>query len=515
MLTEIETEVAIAGAGPTGLMLAFELALAGVDTLVLEKLPRRIEQVKGGAIQPRTAELLELRGLVEPLRARATTRDPVGGHFAMLPVPLDCTPWRTRHPYPIVIPQWVIEEVLEERAVARGARILRDTEVTAVEPGDGMNAGEPGEPCTVTSGGAGVTVTAGGFRVRARYLVGCDGARSTVRKLLGLPFPGRPGTYLAVLTDIRLSAASSLVPERIGHISGLTRQANGYWSMLAPIGGDRYRFTFGREDQTDLTRDTPVGEEEIAAALRALYGEETVLSGVDNSSRFTDATRQLECYRAGRVLFAGDAAHIHPPLGGQGLNLGVQDAINLGWKLAATVQGRAPDGLLDTYDTERHPVGTQVLHHTSAQRVLADPRPSEDVAALRDIFVDLLRLPDTNRHLAGLMSGLSLGYDLPGGHPVAGRRVPDADLVTDAGPTRLSALFGAGQAVLLDLAGIVPADIRLASRIDLVHAKCTEDLGAAALLFRPDGYPCWAADDSATCRATLPAAITEHLSPLP
>nr|WP_308295323.1 FAD-dependent monooxygenase [Streptomyces sp. PSAA01] len=496
VLTESTTEVVVAGAGPTGLMLAYELALAGVETLVLEKLPQRIQQVKGGSIQPRTAELLESRGLLEPLLRRAISREPVGGSFGALPVPLDCTPWRTEHPFPIGVPQWEIEEVLEERATAAGARVLRGAAVSQVAPDDD-----------------GVVVTADGLRVRAHYLVACDGGHSTVRKLLGLPFPGRAGTHQAVLADIRLSAVSSLVPRRMGLMSTLTRQARGYWSMLVPIGGDRYRFTFGHADQADTARDTPVTHEEIAAALEAVYGPETTLGAVDNSSRFSDATRQLEHYRTGRVLFAGDAAHIHPPLGAQGLNLGVQDALNLGWKLAAVLQDRAPSGLLDSYHTERHPVAAQVLHHTSAQRVLAVPNPSEDVAALRDIVTDLLRLPDTNRHLAGLMSGLSLRYDLPGDHPLTGRRMPNADLVTATGPTRLSTLFGSGHAVLLDLAGAVPADLPLPPRVDLVRATCADDLGAAALLIRPDGYVCWATDTSADCGESLLAALTgDHAS---
>lgn len=495
MLTENTAEVVVAGAGPTGLMLACELALAGVETLVLEKLPERIEQVKGGGVQPRTAELLESRGLLEPLLKRALSREPVGGHFAALPVPLDCTPWRTRHPYPLSIPQWEIEEVLEERAIAAGVRVLRDTAVSGVEADDD-----------------GVVVTADGLRVRAHYLAACDGGHSTVRKLLGLPFPGRPGTHEAVLADIRLSAVSSLVPQQMGHMSSLTRHAGGYWAMLVPLGGDRYRITFGSGDQSETVRDTPVSPEEITAALHAVYGRETTLSAVDNSSRFTDATRQLEQYRVGRVLFGGDAAHIHPPLGGQGLNLGVQDAFNLGWKLAAVVQDRAPSGLLDSYHAERHPAGARVLHHTSAQRVLAHPNPSEDVAALRDIFTDLLRLPDTNRHLAGLMSGLSLRYELPGEHPLTGHRMPDTDLVTEAGPTRLSALFGSGHAVLLDLAEIVPAGLRLPPRVDLVRAARTDDVGAAAVLIRPDGYVCWAADTSEARVDTLLAAIADGLA---
>jgi 2-polyprenyl-6-methoxyphenol hydroxylase-like FAD-dependent oxidoreductase len=496
-----ETEVVIAGAGPTGLALACELSLAGIEPVVLEKLPRRAEQVKGGALQPRTAELLELRGLLEPMLRRAVPREPVGGHFALLPVPLDCSPWHTRHPYPITIPQWEIEEVLEERAASLGARIFRANAVAGVR----TEAGPEG----------GVTVTTDtGLAVSARYLVACDGGHSSVRKLLGLPFPGRPGTYQAVLADIRLSATGPQVPQRIGHVSELTRKAHGYWAMLVPIGGDRYRFTFGRPDDTpDLPRDTPVTEQEIAEALRAVYGPETELGAVDNSSRFSDATRQLERYRVGeRVLFAGDAAHIHPPLGGQGLNTGVQDAFNLGWKLAATVQNRAPDGLLDTYHAERHPVGARVLHHTSAQRVLANPAAGSDEAALAEVFADLMRLPDANRHLAGLMSGLSLAYDLPGDHPLTGHRIPDIDLVARGGHTRLSTLFTTGHAVLLDLAGIIPPGTHLPPHLDHVRATCVGDPPAAAILLRPDGYVCWAADDQATARATLRPAIARLIA---
>ncbi|MGW8374990.1 FAD-dependent oxidoreductase [Streptomyces sp. ODS28] len=494
---EVGTEVVVAGAGPAGLMLAYELALAGVETLVVEKLPERVRQVKGGALQPRSTELMEMRGLLEPLEKRAMSRDSVGGHFALLPVPLDYAPWQTRHPYPLAIPQWAIEEELEQHAAALGARVLRGTEVSGVEQDD-----------------EGVTVTAdeGRLRVRARYLVACDGAHSTVRKLLGLPFPGRPGTHQAVLTDIQLLATTPLVPQEMGHISTLTRHGGGYWAMLVPLGDDRYRLTFGQADTADTARETPVTREEITAALHAVYGAETTLGEVDNASRFGDATRQLEHYRVGRVLFAGDAAHIHPPLGGQGLNLGVQDAVNLGWKLAATLQGRAPAGLLDSYHAERHPVAAQVLHHTSAQRVLAGMDPDEDVTALREIFADLLRLPEANRHLAGLMSGLALSYELPGSHPLTGRRIPDMELLTEAGPTRLLALFTAGHSVLLDLAGVLPADLRLPARVDLVRADCAEELGASALLLRPDGYVCWAAEDGPISEETVLSVIDGALT---
>ncbi|WP_433357890.1 FAD-dependent monooxygenase (plasmid) [Microtetraspora malaysiensis] len=454
------TEVIVAGAGPTGLTLACELALAGVETLVVERLPDRIQQTKGGTIQPRTQELLELRGLLEPIQARAMAREPVGGHFAMLPVPLDCTVWDTAHPYPLSIPQWEIEEVLEERATALGSKVLRDTPVTAVEQSDD-----------------GVAVIAGDRRIEARYLVACDGGHSTVRKLLGMPFPGRPGTFTAVLADVRLSSVSDLVPKTLGHISTLTREVDDRWVMLVPLGGDRYRFTGGVAGEEEPAKDRPVTFEEIAEALRIVYGEQTVLAAVDNASRFGDATRQVDSYRVGNVFFAGDAAHIHPPFGGQGLNLGMQDAFNLGWKMAAVLQGRASADLVDTYHAERHPAGGWVLHITQAQRALANPRPSADVIELREVFTDLMRLPEANRHLAGLMSGLSHSYNVPGDHPLVGHRVAGLD----------PSLFLAGRPVLLDLAGILPPDL------DATRAEPVEGL-PHAILVRPDGYAAWAAD---------------------
>ncbi|MFJ5777028.1 FAD-dependent oxidoreductase [Streptomyces sp. NPDC093094] len=458
-MTEV-AEVIVAGAGPTGLALACELALGGVETLVVERLPRRIEQTKGGVLQPRTQELLELRGLLEPMRARAMPREPVGGNFALLPVPLDCTAWDTAHPYPLAVAQGEIEEVLEERAVALGVRVRRDCPVTEVEQSDG-----------------GVVVTAGGRRIEARHLVACDGGHSTVRKLLGVPFPGRPGTHTAVLADVRLSSVSGLVPKSLGEVSTLTREVDGRWVMLAPAGGDRYRFTGGVTGKEAADRDRPVTFEEVAELLRVVYGEETVPAAVENASRFGDATRQVDDYRVGDVFFAGDAAHIHPPFGGQGLNLGVQDAFNLGWKLAAVLRDRAPADLLDTYHAERHPVGAAVLRNTQAQRVFAVPRPAADIVELRTIFTELMRLPEANRHLAGLVSGLSYAYDLPGGRPWAGRRVAGVD----------PALFRSGRPVLLDLAGILPPEL------GAVRAEPVDGLPGAVLV-RPDGYAAWAAD---------------------
>ncbi|MEV7415365.1 FAD-dependent monooxygenase [Streptomyces sp. NPDC089919] len=473
--TTAAAEVIVAGAGPTGLTLACELALAGVRTLVVERLPERIEQMKGGALQPRTQELFDLRGLLEPMRERALDREPAGGgHFAMLPVPLDYGAWDTAHPYPLSVPQGDVEAVLEERARALGVTVLRDTPVTAVaQTADG------------------VRVTAGGREIGARYLMACDGGHSTIRKLLQVPFPGRAGTYTAVLADVRLTSVSELVPQSIGHISTLTRQVGDDWVMLVPLGEGRYRFTGGRTSGAELAKDRPVTFEEIAAQLRAVYGEETVLAEVVHASRFGDATRQIERYRVGNVFFAGDAAHIHPPFGGQGLNLGVADAFNLGWKAAAVLRGRAPAGLLDTYHAERHPAGAWVLHITQAQRVFADPRPAEDVVELRTVFTQMLRLPEANRYLAGQMSGLSHAYELPGGHPLTGRRAAGLD----------PALFHDGRPVLVDLAGILP------DGLGAVRAAPVPGL-PAALLVRPDGYVAWAADT--TPDAAGLAALAAH-----
>ncbi|PRY38136.1 FAD-dependent monooxygenase [Umezawaea tangerina] len=456
-------DVVVIGAGPTGLVLAHELALGGAEVVVVERLAERVRQVKGGAIQPRTSELLDARGLLEAIQERALERTNAGGHFAGLPVSLDCEGWQTRHPYPIAVPQWAIEDVLAEAAVARGVAIMRDHAVTAVEQDDD-----------------GVTVTAGGVELRAAYAVACDGAHSAVRKLLELPFPGRPGTYRAVLTDVRLTAVSELVPTTAGHLSTMTRHDNGYFGMLVPVGGDEYRFTYGATSTEEEAKATPEG---VQRALTAVYGEGTVLGEVLNSSWFSDATRQLEHYRHGRVLFAGDSAHIHPPWGGQGLNLGVQDAVNLGWKLAATTAGWAPEGLLDTYQVERHPKAARVLHHTSAQRLLATPKPDEDLVALREIFTDLIRLPDANHHLAGMMSGLD-----------AEGRVPDHDLVTEDGPVRLAELLRTGRGLLLDPTGSLDVPEGWADRVDVVRVKSADDLGP--LLLRPDTTVCWSGEGS-------------------
>ncbi|MGH3874081.1 MAG: FAD-dependent monooxygenase [Pseudonocardiaceae bacterium] len=481
----MQTDVLVVGAGPTGLMLATELRLAGVTPVIIDALPAASGQAKGGTVQPRTAEVLELRGLMDRLRDRVVPHEPVGGHFGGLPVALDCRPWNTRHPYVTPIPQGRIEQLLAERLAGYGVAVCRGHALTALHPDD------DGVTAIVHDQDADV-------HIRARYLVACDGAHSTVRKLLEVPFPGQAGTMAAVLADVHLTSVSDLVPTRISQFAAMVRDGGGYWSMLSPLEGNLYRLVFGPFTATtaDQRRDRPVEADEIRHAVQAVWGADTELGDVTWASRFSDATRQVEQYRVGRVLFAGDAAHIHSPLGGQGLNLGIQDAFNLGWKLAARLQRRAPAGLLDSYHTERHPVAARVLHHTRAQRVLADRRPTEDVVALRDIVMDLARLPDTNRYLAGLTSGLDVRYPMPDGddHPLLGARMPDLDLVVDGVATRLSALMHAGRSVLLDLTGndhLAEALDDRDSRIDLRRATTTTDVDVNAVLLRPDGHVCW------------------------
>ncbi|GAB2962796.1 FAD-dependent monooxygenase [Micromonospora polyrhachis] len=468
-------QVIVIGAGPTGLMLAAELGLAGVRAVVVERLLQRSGQSKALGIQPRSAEVLELRGLLEPLMDQAVQLVP-GGHFAGLR--LDFTTWDTRHPYMIGIPQGRVEALLEERLAALGVPVLRGYEVTALaQDDDGVEATVHGPD--------------GETRLRGRYLVGCDGGRSTVRELLGIDFSGLDGRLLSVVADITLddpdgavSATWSLpvmTPDRTG---------KGY---LAPIGDGVHRFLFYGAEQQTLSRDTPISEAEVGRALHHTVGPGVELTGIHWASRFTDASRQVERYRHGRVLLAGDAAHIHSPMGGQGLNLGLQDAFNLGWKLAAEVHGWAHPGLLDTYHAERHPVAARVLANTRAQAVLLVH--DEENLALRDIVSDLLGVPEANRIVAGMISGLDIRYDLPGpSHPLLGRHLPDLDLETPDGSDRVARLLRDGRALLLtSVAPAAFAEVVAPWGTRVHHVSVTAGLGADAVLVRPDGYVGWAA----------------------
>ncbi|MEV6102968.1 FAD-dependent monooxygenase [Nocardia sp. NPDC051981] len=365
-----------------------------------------------------------------------------------------------------------MEAILETRAVELGATILRGHELTKIAQNENS-----------------VVATAGSRRLRSRYLVGCDGGRSTVRELLGIEFPGLAGRLRMAVADLTLTGPAPTewsIPEMSPRQSG-----KGY---LAPIGGNTHRFLFYGPEQSELAQDAPITIDEVNRALTASFGPEVTAKAIRWGSRFTDASRQVSTYRHGRVLLAGDAAHIHSPMGGQGLNLGVQDAFNLGWKLAAEIKGRAADGLLDSYQAERHPVAARVLANTRAQGVLLVP--DEENLALRAIVEQLLELPEANMLVAGMMSGLDICYPMPASpHPLLGRRLAGLEQ-TD------------GRAVLLAARDTLRASVaQWSDHIDFVVTQ--RDLDADAVLVRPDGYVCWAGSDV----TSLMEAVTRQWAP--
>ncbi|WP_181775075.1 FAD-dependent monooxygenase [Amycolatopsis pittospori] len=478
-MNNLGTDVIVVGAGPTGLMLANELALAGVDVVVLERLTGRTGLSKALNLQPRTAEMLELRGLLDGAEERsfATVQD---GHFAMIPV--DYHGWDTRFPFQLGIPQAEVEAFLEERLAAQGTKVLRGAEV--------IDFVQDKDSATVR-----YRTDSGETRLSAKYLVGCDGARSVVRKGLDGDFPGVDGEGFGVVADVLFDKAPDGAQKQwrtmrnIGEPTGATT-----FKGLIPLGEPGlYRFIYGDRASRPADMRPTVTIDEVRQALLESYGDSAIVSEIRWVSRFSDAARQAAHYRDGRVLLAGDAAHIHFPAGGQGLNLGVQDAMNLGWKLAATVRGQAGDELLDTYEAERHPVGAQVLHNVAAQLGLT-PR-SHESRALRDLFADLTALPEVNRYLSGMVSGLGIRYPTYGtSHPALGSRLSDQDIATDAGPLRPSTLFHTGGFVLLTTTSAHIDTARTWSphlTTQLVTAlpwPATE-----AVLYRPDGYACWVA----------------------
>jgi 2-polyprenyl-6-methoxyphenol hydroxylase-like FAD-dependent oxidoreductase len=370
----MSADVIVAGGGPTGLMLAGELALGGAEVVVLERLQARTGQSKALNLQPRSAEVLASRGLLDDLLDIAPALLP-RGHFAGLP--LDYAQLPTPYPYQVGIPQARVEERLAAWSRSLGATI---------------EYGVPVEAFTAES--SGVTVNG----IRARFLVGCDGARSTVRRQSGIDFPGRDGRMCAVVADVTLHGdgpSEWKLP---------TPQGDGLLTVL-PLGDGVFRVLAAGPAQMAAGKDDPVPDAEIATALDR---NGLKLGEVRWASRFTDATRQAAQYRRGPVFLAGDAAHIHSPAGGQGLNLGLQDAFNLGWKMAEVLRGESPDTLLDTYHAERHPVAARVLQSTRAQGVLMVP--DEDVTALREVFTDLV----DHQALAERVAGLDHGHRLPG-----------------------------------------------------------------------------------------------------
>ncbi|WP_163509996.1 FAD-dependent monooxygenase [Fodinicola acaciae] len=445
-------DVIVVGAGPTGLFLASELRLYGLSVVVLEALAQRSPFARAGGIQPRTAEILDQRGVLEPLLATGDYPAYGGGHFAGLSV--DFRSWGSRQPARIIV-QDRIEEFLERR-LANVVR--REHRLVSVVPADDHVTAVVDSP-------------QGTVELRGRYLVAADGAHSAVRKTLGIEFPGRDSSATAVAADVRMTGPA-LSARRHAEVS---RASDGRWGMIFELREGEVRLALGGGGHD---RQEPVTAAEVRDAVAAIFGDGNDVHEVIRAVRIGDAARQVENYRHGRVFLAGDAAHVHLPMGGQGLNLGVQDAANLGWKLA-----RGDDELLDTYSTERHPVAARVLQNTQAQSLLVDfaGTGTPDLTAMRAIFQSMLDIPETMHFFAGMLSGLDLRYEMPDQpeHPLLGRRIPDVDLRNGM---RAHELLRSGNGLLLGLAATDHTDI-----------SCVEDVGgldAELLLVRPDGYVC-------------------------
>ncbi|WP_309096478.1 rifampin monooxygenase [Streptomyces sp.] len=465
-------DVVIVGGGPTGMMLAGELRLHGLNVVVLERLAEPTGQTRALGLHVRSVEVLDQRGLLERF-LRLGTRHETGGFFAGItrswPDGLD-----TAHGYVLGIPQTVTERLLAEHAAEAGAEIRRGHELAGLSQDDGGVTAELSD----------------GTRLRSRYLVGCDGGRSTVRKLLGVGFPGEPSRVETLLGEMELTAS----PQELAAVTEKVRRTQFRFGAM-PTGNGLYRVIVPAEGVAE-DRTVPPSIEEFRRQLRTFAGTDFGVHSPRWLSRFGDATRLAERYRTGRVLLAGDAAHIHPPTGGQGLNLGLQDAFNLGWKLAAQVRGRAPDGLLDSYHAERHPVAAAVLDNTRAQMHLLEPEPGP--RAVRRLLAELMEFDEVNRHLIEKITAISVRYDFGEGHELLGRRLRDTRLERG----RLYELMRGGRGLLLDRTGGRLSVTGWEDRVDHV-VDAGGELDVPAVLLRPDGHVAWVGEDQVDLLARL------------
>jgi len=481
-----EHAVVIAGGGPAGLMLAGELALAGIDVAIVER--RATQELAGSGargLHSRTIEVLDQRGIADRFLSQGKVAQVAG--FAW--IPLDISDFPTRHPYGLGLGQNHIERILAGWVDELRVPIYHGREVTGFAQDD-----------------TGVDVElSDGQSVRAGYLVGCDGGRSVVRKAAGIEFAGWDPTTSNLIAEVELAEEPEwgIRRDALG-IRAFSRVEDGRVGLLVT------------EQHLGHTSEPTLRD--LSEALIAVWGTDYGVHSPTWISRFTDMARQATAYRAGRVLLAGDAAHVHYPVGGQGLNIGAQDAVNLGWKLAQVVDGTSPDSLLDTYHAERHPVAARVLRTTMAQTALL--RPDERIGALRDTMSELLSMDEPRKRFGAMMSGLDIHYDLGEGHPLLGRRMPDLDLVTANGPLRVFTLLHDARPVLLNFGEPGGFDVApWADRVQLIDAKYVgmwelPALGAVTapttVLIRPDGYVAWVGDRT---QLGLPDALTTWFGP--
>jgi 2-polyprenyl-6-methoxyphenol hydroxylase-like FAD-dependent oxidoreductase len=481
-----EHAVVIAGAGPTGLMLAGELALAGVDVAIIERRPSQdLAGSRAGGLHSRTIEVLDQRGIADRFLAEGQ----VAQVAAFAGVTFDLSDFPTRHGYALGLWQNHIERILAGWVEELAVPIYRGREVTGFQQDD-----------------TGVAVElSDGEALRAEYLVGCDGGRSLVRKVAGIEFPGWDPTTSSLIAEVELAEEPELGTRRdaiglhgLGRVEYEIRDGQVVFADSGPV-----RVMVTEQHVGPATEPTL---RDLSEGLIAVYGTDYGVHSPTWISRFTDMSRQAAAYRDRRVLLAGDAAHVHAPDGGQGLNTGVQDAVNLGWKLAQVVKRISPEKLLDTYQSERHPVAARVLRNTMASVALR--RADERTSALRDTVAELLGMAEPRRRFAAMMAGLDIRYELGEGHPLLGRRMPDLDLVTADGRLRVFTLLHDGHAVLLNLGQPSAFDTsRWVGRVSAIDAEYAGDwdlpeLGRvtapAAVLIRPDGYVAWVGDGTDT-----------------
>jgi 2-polyprenyl-6-methoxyphenol hydroxylase-like FAD-dependent oxidoreductase len=465
-----EHAVVIAGGGPTGMMLAGELALAGVDVAVVERRERQaLEGSRARGLHARTIEVLDQRGIADQFLARGQPAQVA----TFAGTRLDMSDFPSRHPYGLALLQNAFEEILAGWVAELGVPILRGRDVT------GFAQDEEGVDVE----------SSGGAPLRAAYLVGCDGGRSLIRKAAGIDFPGWEPSVSSLIAEAEARDETPV---------GIVRDARGQHGLgkledgrIGVVVSGPYA---GQTGEPTLT--------ELREAVRAVWGTDFGIHSPTWISRFTDMTRQAAAYRNGRVLLAGDAAHVHYPIGGQGLNLGVQDAVNLAWKLAQVVEGTSAESLLDTYQAERHPVAARVLRITMAQTAVT--RRDDRTEALREAVAELLGMDEPRRRFAGMLSGLDIRYDLGDGHPLLGRRVPDLDLVARDGTRRVFSLLRGARPALLNLGKPGSLDIRgWGDRVQAIDARYDGEWelpvvgrvpAPTAVLIRPDGYVAWVGD---------------------